>query len=113
MPRTIESLVNAYQAAAERRQAGLPTWSRKIRIKHLLSGEDSDENAQKIGKQIAGILRASSWMTADLREAETLGKDSEVRICAEEFDEVDGLDDFNAVLDHLYDLADADRVWIG
>lgn len=110
MPRTIESLVDSHRAAAERREAGRPVWDHRLRIKHLLTDDESDENAQQVGKEVAAIIRASTWARADQKER---GGNSEVIMCAEEFEDVDDLDHFNAVLDHLYDLADADRAWIG
>lgn len=113
MPRTIDSLTDAHRAAAERRAAGRPIWDHKLRIKHLLSNDTSDENAQKVGVEVAKVLRASTWAKADAKDAAERGGDSEVAMCAEEFEDIEDLDHFNAVLDRLYDLADADRAWIG
>lgn len=113
MPRTIESLMNSHSAAAERRASGRPIWDHKLHIKYLLSNDTTDETAQKVGKEVAAVLRASSWAKADQKYADERGGDSEVAMCAEEFEDVDDLDHFNSVLDHLYDLADADRAWIG
>ncbi|WP_257998405.1 hypothetical protein [Zhihengliuella halotolerans] len=39
-------------------------------------------------------------------------KDSGVGELLEEVDEIRDVDDLNAVLDALYDLADVERVWI-
>lgn len=112
MPRTIESLLDSHHAATERRAAGKPIWDRRIRIKHLLADDESAENAKAVGKEIAKVVRASTWAKADQAEAEEGGGDSEVAMCAEEFEDVDDLDHFNSVLARLYDLADADRTWI-
>lgn len=112
MPRTIESIVENHQVAQERRKAGKPVWDRRLHIKHLLNDDDSDENAQEVGRQIAAILRTSSWLKADKENhGERLG-DPEVQMAMEEFEDIADIDHFNAVLDNLYDLADADRVWI-
>lgn len=115
MPRTIESLLDSHHAATERRAAGKPIWDRRIRIKHLprlLDNDESVENVKAVGKEIAKVVRTSAWAKADQAEAEEGGGDSEVAMCAEEFEDVDDLEHFNAVLARLYDLADADRTWI-
>lgn len=112
MPRTIEGIVENHQAATERRKAGKPVWDRKLHIKHLLSEDTSTENAKKVGNEIAQVLRGSSWLKADEKEsAERMGG-SEVAQVAEEFEDIEDLEHFNAVMDRLYDLADADRVWV-
>lgn len=113
MPRTIESMINSHSAAAARRDAGRPIWDYRIQIKQLLGDDDSDETARKTGAQVAAILRRSAWFRDDAQRAEERGGESEVALCAEEFDDIDDADHFNGVLDRLYDLADADRAWIG
>lgn len=112
MPRTIESIAHSHDIANRRRAEGLPVWGYTVRIKHLLTDDESDESAQKVGKEVATVLRTSAWAEADREFARERGGDSEVIVCAEEFEEVRGLEDFNAVLDRLYDLADVDRAWI-
>lgn len=112
MPNTVEHKVEMFRLAQERRNAGRPVWDSRLRIKHLLTDDGSDESAHEVGQQIAATLRASSWMKADQRQAEDRLGDSEVQLVAEEFEDIKDLDHFNAVLDTLYDLADADRVWV-
>lgn len=112
MPRTIESIVENHRVATARREAGKPIWDRRLTIKHLLTSDDSDENAQEVGRKIAAILRASDWLKADKEENDERLGGSEVEQVAEEFEDIEDLDHFNLVLDSLYDLADADRVWI-
>lgn len=112
MPRTIESIAQSQEIANRRRAEGLPVWGHTVRIKHLFTDDESDENAQRVGKEVATILRTSAWAEADREFARERGGDSEVIVCAEAFEEVQDLDDFNAVLDRLYDLADVDRAWI-
>lgn len=113
MPRTIESILTSHRAASERRAVGKSPWDRRIRIKHLLTDDDSDEGAQQTGRQIALVLRKSDWLAQDQKSSRERSGDSEVQLATEEFEEIEDLDGFNAVLDHLYDLADADRVWVG
>lgn len=106
MPRTIESIVDAHNAATERRRAGRPIWDHKLRIKHLLAdiGSPTDEDAKRIGKLIAAAIERSAWG----RDA-----DEELHDLIEEFKDVIDVDHFNMIMDALYDLADYDRVWIG
>lgn len=109
MPRTVESIVDGYNAANERLKAGKPAWDHHLKIKHLLTDDVSDEACRRVGAEIATILRSSDW----LRDDEKGTGPSEITVCAEEFEEVTDVDHLNEVLDRLYDLADADRVWIG
>jgi len=89
----------------------MPTWKRKLQIKHLLSASDDSQVAQQTGQKIAAAIRASSWHAADVEDAgDTL--DSEVEQLADEFTSIEDLEHLNSVLSALYGLADADRVWI-
>lgn len=118
MPRTIESILAAHEAATQRRKAGRPIWDHSLRIKHLLNESSSDERAQELGAEVAKILRASSWLK---REQALIAADpenaglhvtSEIEDLADELADVTTLEHFNEALDELYDLADAHRVWI-
>lgn len=111
MPRTIESIIDNHHAATERREAGQPIWDRKLRIKQYFAGSNAtDETAKDTARNISHTLKNSSWAKTDQKEA---GIDSEVIQLAEEFGDVEDLATLNSLLDTLYDLADADRVWIG
>src|SRR5699024_929305 len=83
-------------------------------IKHLFQDLDNptDADARAVGAQIAKVLRSSSWLKVDQRDAEARLGESEVAMCAEEFEDIEDLNHFSAVIDRLYDLADADRVWV-
>lgn len=112
MPRTIESIAENHRVATERRKAGKPIWDRRLSIKHLFTDDESNEAAQKTGREIAAVLKASPWLKADQEaHGERLG-DSEVQMAMEEFEDIEDIAHLNLVLDGLYDLADADRVWI-
>lgn len=113
MPRTIEGILDSHHAASERREKGKPIWDRKLHIKHLMTQDTSNESAQKTGAAISQVLSASEWLKADEKEnGERIGG-GEVAQIADEIKDVETLEHLNAVLDSLYDLADADRVWIG
>lgn len=112
MPRTIEGILDSHHAATERRAAGKRIWDHKLRIKHLLNQDSSPEAAQKTGEAISKEIAASSWFKADEKEnGERIGG-GEVAQIADEIKDVEDRDHLNAVLDALYDLADADRVFI-
>lgn len=68
----------------------------------LISDDKSDENAQQVGRRIAKILQTSTWGKAE----------PDVALVADELKDLENLDHLNTVLDKLYDLADAGRVWI-
>lgn len=112
MPRTIESIAENHRLATERRKAGRPIWDRRLSIRHLFPDDESDEAAKKAGREIAAVLKASPWFKADQEaHGERLG-DPEVQTVMEEFEGIEDVAHLNLVLDGLYDLADADRVWI-
>lgn len=116
MPKTLESIVDNHRAATERRKAGRPIWDYRLRIADLITKlQDDPETApEEVGRQIGARIRTSGWAKADEKSVEESGGiTSEVMQCAEEFEEVSDREDFELILDRLYDLADADRAWIG
>lgn len=119
MPRTLESMVDNHKVAQERRRAGRPVWDHRLKIADLITDlqnkleEDPEADIQGVGKQIGERIRNSSWAKEDEKAVkERGGFDSEVMECAEEFEDVTDQDDFELILDRLYDLADADRTWV-
>lgn len=76
-------------------------WNKTFLIKDLFTDDDvDDEEASKIGKIVAARLRTNP----------VLGDENED--FAERFDCILDQNEFNDVLDEMYDLADAIRVWI-
>ena len=106
MPRNIESIIDNHNTATERRKAGKPVWDHRLTIKHHLTCNPAD--APDIGKKIAATLRACTWYTTVQKQ----NPHDDLVAIAEELDDIDDAEHFNAVLDRLYDIADADRVWI-
>lgn len=78
------------------------SWKRKIKIKHLLSKDDSDENAQRVAKEIYNILSKQKYM-----EDENLWEE-----VVWAFDDAHTCESLNDALDSLYDYADDYRIWI-
>lgn len=105
MPRTIDILVANHTEAARRRAAGQPVWDHHIKIKHLLTDDDSDANARRVGHELHTILTRSTWIknTTDAGLEDTINN----------LRDADNADDLNYWLDTLYDYADRDRVWLG
>lgn len=77
-------------------------WLRTFKIKDLFTDEDvEEEEAQKIGKIVAERLRKQPRVF--LGETEDF---------AFRFEGIIDQDEFNDILDELYDVADSQRVWI-
>ena len=77
----------------------MPNWKMTVKIKDLLDEDDSDDNAQYVGREIAKRLRASAWdMPEYVLDAFAGG--------------VVNAHDLNRLLVAMYDRADYDRVWI-
>lgn len=76
-------------------------WQAKIQIKYLLTDEEdlTPEQINKKGKTIAAILK--NCPSFDDGEIIT------------NFEGVDDLDEFNSILDDLYDYCDTVRIWVG
>lgn len=102
MARTIESILNAHHAAQARRDAGEEPWERgRIVIPSTLRGLPWQERRDAIARS----LRASSWFKGH-DEVEDLPQFVDELADAESAKHVD------QVMREIYDLADADRVWI-
>lgn len=112
MTRTVEHLLATDQAANERRKTGKPIWAHRLRIKHLLSDDSSDERAVETAAKIVDSLRSSRWYAAEEQAAKTEERPSALDELIQEFTDVEGLEDLNETLSSLYDLADIDRVWV-
>lgn len=76
-------------------------WQAKIRIKHLLTDDDdlTPQQINEIGKKIATALKQCPTF------------DSEHEIVAW-FEDVDDMDEFNSILDDMYDECDSLRIWV-
>ena len=74
-------------------------WRHTVQIKDLLSHEDAPpEQAAELGRVVAQRLRKSPLMNRAM--------------LALRFETVQDQDDFNNMMNHLYDDADRERVWI-
>lgn len=105
MPRTVESIVENFRAAAELRRQGRPIWRLTITIKPILheSGTTPPEIIEK-GKKVASAVRAA-----------VAGFDPELDEIVEWFGDLGAAptaNDIDEPLEQLYDWADRNRVWI-
>ena len=126
MPRTIEHIVETHRLAAERRKAGKDVWAQSIAVKSILYRYDGQsitaEIAASVANEVASLLRSClpkdklSWKSNQADETlieivegmEALKPDSYADDPSYSVEE-----DFNNMLDGLYDWADLNRVWLG
>lgn len=81
-------------------------WARKVALNGLITGDDSEEHAISIGKELAAAVDKAIPKTDPLR-------DEELDDILERMQEVVDCDDFNYALRDLYDWADqGKRLWL-
>lgn len=74
-------------------------WQAHLHIKHLLIDEDlQPEQVALLGKELAGKLRRCSLFT----DEDVIAR----------FEQVDEQDEFNDILDAMYDECDRARIWV-
>ena len=89
------------------RNGKIVKWRAYIKgIRHLLTKDDSNENAKKVGKEIYKILDLSIYKKYFKDFADMIGFD------LDEFNYVQDVDGLNSLLDDLYDYCDANLLWI-
>lgn len=103
MPNSVEHKVEMFQIGQERRRDGRPMWDHKITVADFFHNDAMSFEEKR--DAIVHRLRTSAWLK---------GRD--------EFDNiveaVDGLanaedtGEFDGWWDEIYDIADAERVWI-
>jgi hypothetical protein len=103
VPRTAEHIVETHQLARARVAAGLPVWDRKIRLADVWRNEAMTFEQRR--DAIVRRLRVSSWVKG-------CDEFDELPQAIGELSEVADANAFDEVWDLIYDLADADRVWI-
>ena len=105
MARTIEGIMASHDAATALRKAGKPIWTFKVMgIRDILQDDSLDRTA--VGAKVAKTIRASRWGRS-LEEGDSLFS------ALENLEDTLDDEDFNYWLDEIYDMADADRAWIG
>lgn len=103
MPDTVEHRVEMYRLAQERRAAGKPAWDRKVKLGAVFHNEELTFEERR--DAIVKIIRDSPWFK-DYDEGDELPQ------YVEELADAADADEFDSTWDAVYDIADADRVWI-
>lgn len=87
-------------------------WATTIKIKQLLTDDESPETAQRTAQAIAAILRKESQ---GIFLPLLIGADAafELESIADDMEAAQTCDEVNDTLDTLYDWANDNRVWIG
>lgn len=101
MPRTIESISANHQTATTLRRAGRPIWTYHVNFVGVLHEDRPFEETRDLA---VSRIRQSAWFKA---------KDEydDLTMLVEELADTTNVDEFNGVLDCIYDEADADRCW--
>lgn len=92
-----------HRVAQERRAAGKPVWGRKVNLAGIFHNDEMTFEQKR--DAVVSTLRASTWF----KQYE--GGDDLPQF-VEELADTEDIAGFDAVFDAIYDVADADRVWI-
>lgn len=111
MPNTPEHKAEMYSLAQGRRRSGLPSWKYQLDLAEIFVGVSKLSFAEKRDETVRRI-RASSWFRACRLQAKRENYLSAIEELADEMSEVDGTDEFDYVMNAIYDQADYDRCWI-
>jgi hypothetical protein len=103
MPDTADHRAAMYRVGQERRAAGKPSWEHVLKLADVFHNDHLTFEQKR--DTIVARIRASAWYkgydpTGELPEA------------VEDLADAEDVPAFDDVWDALYDLADADRVWI-
>jgi len=75
----------------------MPNWKKEVNIKALM---DEDEELQVVGPKIIALLKEHTEFEDVIQELQDAV-------------DVDEVEDFDAALDGVYDIADRERIWMG
>lgn len=103
MPRTIESILSSREDARSRVATGKPVWDEKVEIKKYLHNDDLSFGQTR--DRVVSALKASRWFRKE--------EFSDLHDAVEEMADAETVEHFDLVLDAIYDMADADRIWLG
>ena len=103
MPDTAEHRADMYRLGQERRKAGKPSWAHKINLADVFHADDLNFELKR--DMIVQRIRATTWF-------KQYDEYDELPQLVEELADAEDTDAFDSVWDCIYDIADADRVWI-
>ena len=103
MPDTAEHRADMYRLASQRRAAGKPIWDRKIRLGDVFHNDDLTFEQKR--DLIVSRIRTSGWLKG-------CDEYDDLVMFVEELSETTTAAEFDGPWDEIYDIADAERVWI-
>ena len=103
MPDTAEHRADMYQLAQERRKAGKASWAHKINLADVFHNDDLTFEQKR--DTIVRRIRATTWF-------KQYDEFDDLPMFVEELADAEDKHAFNGPWDCIYDIADADRVWI-
>ncbi len=84
----------------------MTTWKYEVNIKDLLDvDEPTDADANRIGVTIAA--RLTQAFSARMED------DTQLEDIVQAMEEIADVEDFDNILENLYDYADAEGIWLG
>lgn len=90
-------------------------WAREVDIKAIFRGGDPAD-AREHGRAVAALLREKLGDVLDLSIGDETDDgliNSDLDLVVLDFEDIADADDFDDVLERLYDWADDNRVWLG
>jgi hypothetical protein len=103
MPDTAEHRADMYRLGQERRAAGKPSWEHRVNLADVFHNDDLTFIEKR--DVIVARIRASAWF-------KSYGEYDDLPQFVEELADTEDVDAFDGVWDCIYDITDADRVWI-
>jgi hypothetical protein len=103
MPNTVEHKVEMHRLARERIAADKPVWAHKVNLRDVF--HDDNLTFEQRRDAIVRRIRATTWF-------KQYDEFDDLPMFVEELADAETKAAFNDVLDEIYDIADADRVWI-
>jgi hypothetical protein len=104
MPNTAEHRAEMYALAQTRRKAGKPSWAHKVNLADVFHNDDLTFEQKR--DMIVRRIRATAWF-------KSYAEGDELPMFVEELADAADPSGFDPAWDCIYDIADADRVWIG
>ena len=84
-------------------------WKHRVNVRQYLTEEGAENDPASVGQRIAEQVKRSDWYISTIENNEW----DDLRMIVSELEDVDDVDHLDAVLAQFYDIADADRVWLG
>lgn len=104
MPRTVDHIVETHTLASLLRAAGRPIWTDTLNLKDVFHSDDLIFTEKR--DAIVSRIKRMRWY----KDAEAEG--GSLFYLVDELADAEDAEEFDAVWDAIYDIADYDRVWI-